>query len=200
MVVKGHDAYPGTGEVVADAIRAAVETCGLHPGVFSLIQGGSVETGRALVRHPLIRAVGFTGSLRGGRALFDLCAARPEPILFYGELGSVNPMFVLPHALAARGEAVAEGFSAGGGLARVGAVSRGRLVGIAHEAGPAAQPGAAGGIGHARAPRDGSVRAGRGPTPWASPAPARRSARSFGLGTGRSAGPRPQAEGASSSR
>ena len=111
VVVKGHDAHPGTGEVVADAIRAAVETCGIHPGVFSLIQGGTFDTGQALVRHPLIRAVGFTGSLRGGRALFDLCAQRPEPIPFYGELGSVNPMFVLPHALAARGEAVGEAWA-----------------------------------------------------------------------------------------
>ena len=111
VVVKGHDAHPGTGEIVAEAIRAAIETCGVHPGVFSLIQGGTVETGQALVRHPLIRAVGFTGSLRGGRALFDLCAARPEPIPFFGELGSVNPMFVLPEALAARGEAVAEGWA-----------------------------------------------------------------------------------------
>ena len=111
VVVKGHDAHPGTGEVVADAIRAAVETCGVHPGVFSLIQGGAFETGQALVRHPLIRAVGFTGSLRGGRALFDLCAQRPEPIPFFGELGSVNPMFVLPGALAARGEAVGEGWA-----------------------------------------------------------------------------------------
>ncbi len=108
VVVKGHPAHPGTGEIVAEAIHAARGRLGLHPGVFSLIQGGlSHEVGAALVTHPLIRAVGFTGSLGGGRALFDLCCARPEPIPFFGELGSVNPVFVLPAALAARGPALA---------------------------------------------------------------------------------------------
>ena len=96
VVVKGHSAHPGTGEIVAQAIEAAIARTGVHPGVFSLIQGGSREVGHALVQHPLIKAVGFTGSLAGGRALFDLCAARPEPIPFFGELGSVNPMFLLP--------------------------------------------------------------------------------------------------------
>ena len=69
------------------------------------------HVGAALVQHPLIKAVGFTGSLRGGRALFDLCAARPEPIPFFGELGSINPGFVLPQALAARGARLAEGWA-----------------------------------------------------------------------------------------
>jgi NADP-dependent aldehyde dehydrogenase len=112
VVVKGHSAHPGTGEIVAEAIHAAVARCGLHPGTFSLIQGGNREVGAALVTHPLIRAVGFTGSLGGGRALFDLCAARAEPIPFFGELGSVNPMFLLPAALAARGAAIAQGWAA----------------------------------------------------------------------------------------
>jgi len=67
--------------------------------------------GESLVQHPLIQAVGFTGSLAGGRALFDLCARRPNPIPFFGELGSVNPMFLLPQALAARGAAIAAGWS-----------------------------------------------------------------------------------------
>ena len=98
VVVKGHSAHPGTGEIVAEAIHAAVQKCNLHPGVFSLIQGGKRDVGTALVTHPLIKAVGFTGSLGGGRALFDLCAQRPEPIPFFGELGSVNPMFILPTA------------------------------------------------------------------------------------------------------
>ncbi len=80
VVVKGHSAHPGTSEIIAEAIHAAVARCGLHTGVFSLIQGGKREVGTALVQHPLIKAVGFTGSLGGGRALFDLCAARPEPI------------------------------------------------------------------------------------------------------------------------
>ena len=103
VVVKGHSAHPGTGEIVAEAIHAAIKASGMHSGVFSLIQGGRRDVGTSLVQHPLIRAVGFTGSLGGGRALFDLCAQRPEPIPFFGELGSVNPMFLLPNALAARG-------------------------------------------------------------------------------------------------
>lgn len=112
VVVKGHGAHPGTGEIIAEAILAAIGKCGLHPGVFSLVQGGDRQVGAALVQHPLIKAVGFTGSLGGGRALFDLCAARPEPIPFFGELGSVNPMFLLAGALATRGEEIAAGWAA----------------------------------------------------------------------------------------
>ncbi|WP_050604402.1 aldehyde dehydrogenase (NADP(+)) [Ruegeria sp. 6PALISEP08] len=111
VVVKGHSAHPGTGEIVAEAVLAAIARCNLHPGVFSLIQGGDRAVGSALVQHPLIKAVGFTGSLAGGRALFDLCAARPEPIPFFGELGSVNPMFILDAALANRGEDMAKGWA-----------------------------------------------------------------------------------------
>jgi len=111
VVVKGHSAHPGTGEIVAEAIDAAIKACGVHPGVFSLIQGGDRKVGQAVVQHPLIKAVGFTGSLAGGRALFDLCAARPEPIPFFGELGSVNPMFLLPEALKARGAGIAQGWA-----------------------------------------------------------------------------------------
>lgn len=112
VVVKGHSAHPGTSEIVAEAIHAAVQSCGVHPGVFSLVQGGRREVGTALVTHPRIKAVGFTGSLGGGRALFDLCARRPEPIPFFGELGSVNPMFLLPGALAARGAEIGAGWAA----------------------------------------------------------------------------------------
>ena len=111
VVVKGHSAHPGTGEIVAEAVHAAIKSCNLHPGVFSLIQGGRRDVGSALVTHPLIKTVGFTGSLAGGRALFDLCAARPEPIPFFGELGSVNPMFLLPEAMAARAEALGQGWA-----------------------------------------------------------------------------------------
>jgi alpha-ketoglutaric semialdehyde dehydrogenase len=111
VVVKGHSAHPGTGEIVAEAIHAAVQACGVHPGVFSLIQGGKRDVGTALVQHPLIKAVGFTGSLGGGRALFDLCAQRPEPIPFFGELGSVNPMFLLPEAVKARGSEIGKGWA-----------------------------------------------------------------------------------------
>ena len=112
VVVKGHSAHPGTGEIVAEAIHAAIKSCNLHPGVFSLIQGGRRDVGTALVTHPLIRAVGFTGSLAGGRALFDLCAQRPEPIPFFGELGSVNPMFILPGACSNRGAEIGAGWAA----------------------------------------------------------------------------------------
>ena len=111
VVVKGHSAHPGTGEIVAHAIDAAIKALGLHPGVFSLVQGGRRDVGEALVQHPLIKAVGFTGSLGGGRALYDLCTRRPEPIPFFGELGSVNPMFLLPEAVKARGEAIASGWA-----------------------------------------------------------------------------------------
>ncbi|MAU22575.1 MAG: aldehyde dehydrogenase (NADP(+)) [Martelella sp.] len=111
VVVKGHPAHPGTGEIVAEAIAAAAEKCGIHPGVFSLLQGASHEAGTMLVTHPLIKAVGFTGSLAGGKALFDLCARRDEPIPFFGELGSVNPNFLLPDALANRGSEIAKGWA-----------------------------------------------------------------------------------------
>ncbi|MGZ2256626.1 aldehyde dehydrogenase (NADP(+)) [Roseobacter sp. A03A-229] len=111
VVVKGHAAHPGTGEMVADAIHAATQKTGTHPGVFSFIQDNAHEVGTALVQHPFIRAVGFTGSLAGGRALFDLCAARPDPIPFFGELGSVNPMFLLPGAVTTRGADIGVGWA-----------------------------------------------------------------------------------------
>ena len=112
VVVKGHPAHPATGEIVAEAIRAAIQRCGMPAGVFSLVQGVSHDLGHALVTHPLIRAVGFTGSLGAGRALFDLCAGRPDPIPFFGELGSINPVFVMPNALEARAEALGQGWAA----------------------------------------------------------------------------------------
>ncbi|WBU52845.1 aldehyde dehydrogenase (NADP(+)) [Paracoccus sp. SCSIO 75233] len=111
VVVKGHSAHPGTGEIVAEAIHAAIAKTGMPAGVFSLIQGGNRQVGQALVQHPRIKAVGFTGSLGGGRALFDLCAQRPEPIPFFGELGSVNPMFLLPEAVANRGAEIGKGWA-----------------------------------------------------------------------------------------
>ncbi|WP_347311245.1 aldehyde dehydrogenase (NADP(+)) [Defluviimonas sp. SAOS-178_SWC] len=111
VVVKGHSAHPGTGEIVAEAVAAAIRATGMPAGVFSLIQGGRRDVGEALVTDPRIRAVGFTGSLAGGRALFDLCASRPDPIPFFGELGSVNPMFLLPSALKARGPEIARGWA-----------------------------------------------------------------------------------------
>ena len=111
VVVKGHEAHPGTAQIVAEAVDAARAALDLHPGVFSMVHGGSREAAQALVTHPAIKAVGFTGSTRAGRALFDLCAGRPEPIPFYGELGSVNPMFFLPGAVAAHGAEIGAGWA-----------------------------------------------------------------------------------------
>lgn len=112
VVVKGHGAHPGTSEIIAEAIHAAIEKTGMPKGVFSLVQGGDRTVGQALVQHPLITAVGFTGSFGGGRALFDLCAQRPDPIPFFGELGSVNPMFMLPSAISTRGATLGQGWAA----------------------------------------------------------------------------------------
>ena len=110
VIVKGHSAHPGTSDIVAQAIDASIKACNVHPGTVSIVQGGSREVGQALVQHPLIKAVGFTGSLAGGKALFDLCSAREEPIPFFGELGSVNPMFLLPKAINNRGSDIASGW------------------------------------------------------------------------------------------
>ncbi len=112
VIVKGHSAHAGTAELVAQAIAKAIEICGMPSGTFQIVQGSGREVGSALVQHPDIRAVGFTGSLAGGRALYDLCHARPQPIPFYGELGSVNPMFCLPAAMAARAAEIGAGWAA----------------------------------------------------------------------------------------
>lgn len=110
VVVKAHPAHPGTCELLGEAIRRAAEKCNLPAGIFSLIQGKSNEVGSALVKHESTTAVAFTGSLRGGRALMDLAAARPNPIPVYAEMGSVNPVFILPGALQEKGEQIANGF------------------------------------------------------------------------------------------
>jgi NADP-dependent aldehyde dehydrogenase len=112
VLVKAHPAHPGTSEMVATAIMNAVRATNMPDGVFSMLHGRSHEVGLALVRHPLTKAVGFTGSLRGGRALMDAAAARPEPIPVYAEMGSINPLFVLPGALAERGAQIAAGLHA----------------------------------------------------------------------------------------
>jgi NADP-dependent aldehyde dehydrogenase len=109
VIVKAHPAHPGTSELVGEVIRAAARVCKMPEGIFSLLFDSGTEIGSALVKHPLVRAVGFTGSQRGGRALMDLAAARPEPIPVFAEMGSTNPVFLLPGALAARGEQIAEG-------------------------------------------------------------------------------------------
>ncbi|MBW8785509.1 MAG: aldehyde dehydrogenase (NADP(+)) [Novosphingobium sp.] len=112
VVVKGHPAHPGTGELVARAIRAAVATRGLPAGVFSFLPGRSNDLGAALVADPQINAVGFTGSRRGGLALVEIARHRAEPIPVYAEMSSINPVVLLPGALAARAEALGPAFAA----------------------------------------------------------------------------------------
>jgi NADP-dependent aldehyde dehydrogenase len=109
VVVKGHPAHPATSELAARALISAADASGIDRGVFSLLQSTRNDVARALVQHPHLKAVGFTGSLRAGRALFDAAAARPEPIPVYAEMGSVNPVFILPGAIAERAAAIAEG-------------------------------------------------------------------------------------------
>ena len=112
VVVNAHIAHPGTAELVGIAIANAVKECGMPEGVFSLLFSDGYEIGQALVKHPDIKAVGFTGSRRGGRALMDIAAARPEPIPVYTEMSSVNPTFLLPNALSERGGALVNGLHA----------------------------------------------------------------------------------------
>jgi 2,5-dioxopentanoate dehydrogenase len=112
VMVKAHPAHPGTSELAASAIRTAARETRMPDGVFAMLYGASPEVGITLVTHPLIRAAGFTGSLAAGRTLFDAAALRPEPIPVYAEMGSSNPVFVLPGALAERGEAIAKGLAA----------------------------------------------------------------------------------------
>ncbi|MBA4137573.1 MAG: aldehyde dehydrogenase (NADP(+)) [Opitutus sp.] len=112
VIVKAHPAHPGTSELVGRLILHAVRDCGLPEGTFSLLFDAGFEVGQALVKHPHVKAVGFTGSLQGGRALADLATARAEPIPVYAEMGSINPVFILPGALAERRVAIVEGLHA----------------------------------------------------------------------------------------
>lgn len=109
VIVKAHSGHPGTSELVATAVRRAVVACGLHAGVFSMLQGSGKVIGTALVKHPFARAVGFTGSRTAGRALFDAASARPEPIPVFAEMSSLNPVFILPEAMRERTTKLAEG-------------------------------------------------------------------------------------------
>lgn len=111
VIVKGHPAHPGTSELVGQAIQQAASICNMPTGVFSLVQGASYEVGLAIVNHPLIKAIGFTGSFWGGKALFDAANRRSVPIPVYAEMGSTNPVFLLPEALATQGEALQEGLA-----------------------------------------------------------------------------------------
>jgi NADP-dependent aldehyde dehydrogenase len=111
VVVKGHPSHPGTGELVAHAVTAAIASCGFHPGTFSYLQAGGARealVGKELLTNACIRAVGFTGSFAGGIALSELARTREEPIPVFAEMGSINPVFVLPHAMDEGGRGLAE--------------------------------------------------------------------------------------------
>ncbi len=110
VIVKAHPAHPGTCEILGEIVSAAIADAGLPAGSFSMLQSNSNESGAEFVRHPGICAVAFTGSLSGGRALYDIACSRPNPIPFYAEMGSSNPVFLLPGALAERSEKIAEGY------------------------------------------------------------------------------------------
>jgi len=112
VVVKGHPAHPGTSELVADAILRATQAAGLPEGTFSLVNAIDPAVSLALVRHPLTKAVAFTGSQRAGRAIFDAAAQRPDPIPAFVEMGSTNPVFLLPGAIQERTDALVQGLTA----------------------------------------------------------------------------------------
>jgi 2,5-dioxopentanoate dehydrogenase len=111
VVVKAHPGHPRTSAMVGAAIKHAVSACGIGSGVFGLLTDQSIQIGVALVRHPAIKAIGFTGSFAGGKALLDAAAAREEPIPVFAEMGSLNPLFILPHALATRRDKIAQGLA-----------------------------------------------------------------------------------------
>jgi alpha-ketoglutaric semialdehyde dehydrogenase len=110
VVVKAHSSHLGTSELVGRVIQQAVADCGLEEGVFSLVLGEGNAIGQALVRHPAIKAVAFTGSRFGGLSLMRVARERPEPIPVYAEMSSINPMFLFPQALEKNAEAIAKGF------------------------------------------------------------------------------------------
>ena len=112
VIVKAHAAHPGTSELVGRAVQESVRECGLPEGVFSLLFGSGSQIGTALMKHPLVKAGGFTGSRTAGRILMDIAASRPEPIPFYAEMSSTNPVFILPGALRERAEGIAAGLHA----------------------------------------------------------------------------------------
>jgi 2,5-dioxopentanoate dehydrogenase len=112
VIVKGHPAHPHTSELAAEAIWRALEKQSLSKDIFQHVYGSSFEGGKALVLHPQVKAVGFTGSLQGGRALFDLAAGRIEPIPVFAEMGSINPVFLMPQKLSANMQLVVDMYAA----------------------------------------------------------------------------------------
>ena len=111
VIVKSHPMHAGTGELVASAIIKAANKTNMPNGVFSNLNSSGIEVGVQLVKHPEVKAVGFTGSIRGGRALLDLAAQREEPIPVFAEMGSINPVIMLPNALKNRSESLAKTYA-----------------------------------------------------------------------------------------
>lgn len=112
VVFKAHPAHPGTCEMVGSAIAKAAQKTAMPEGTFSMVHGKSTAVGLAVVRHPAIKAIGFTGSYRGGKALFDVANNRPVPIPVYAEMGSTNPVFILPDAMRERKQGIAKELAA----------------------------------------------------------------------------------------
>ena len=111
VIVKAHSSHPATSSIVGKAIQTAAVKTNMPDGVFSLLFGDGPTTGMQLVKHPLVKAVGFTGSYKAGKALYDAAVRRPEPIPVYAEMSSANPVFVLPQALIKNAAAIAANYS-----------------------------------------------------------------------------------------
>jgi NADP-dependent aldehyde dehydrogenase len=111
VIVKSHPMHAGTGELIASAIQKAAQKTGMPNGVFSNLNSSGIEVGKQLVKHPKVKGVGFTGSIRGGRALLDLAAQRPEPIPVFAEMGSINPVIILPKALETKASVLAKTYA-----------------------------------------------------------------------------------------
>lgn len=112
VIVKVHPSHPATSAIIGRAVHDAVRRTGMPDGVFSLLFDSGIERGMQLVKHPLIKAVGFTGSFKGGKAIYDAAVSRPEPIPVYAEMGSTNPVFILPAAAREKGKTIAEAYAA----------------------------------------------------------------------------------------
>ncbi|OSZ77000.1 aldehyde dehydrogenase (NADP(+)) [Chitinophagaceae bacterium IBVUCB2] len=112
VIVKAHPAHPATSAFIGKIIQKAAQITDMPDGVFSLLFDNGIDVGLQLVKHPLIKAVGFTGSFKAGKAIYDAAVSRPEPIPVYAEMGSTNPVFILPQAMKERGREIATAYSA----------------------------------------------------------------------------------------
>jgi 2,5-dioxopentanoate dehydrogenase len=112
VVVKAHPAHPATSAIIGKVIQTVAQKTNMPDGVFSLLFDNGIDVGLQLVKHPLVKAVGFTGSFKAGKALYDAAVSRPEPIPVYAEMGSTNPVFILPQAMKDRGQEIAAAYSA----------------------------------------------------------------------------------------